>query len=238
MASLPFTVLDEVSAFLAGSPLTTVIGGEDARSAGDEVIETRDPGSGRLWPPSTRCSRRTSTRQSAPWPPPSSVPVGRPCCGRSGRAAAPPGRRRGSESRGHRPDRARSTPARSSPRPPATWRTSSRRWATSRGMSLHVPRHAARPIPKARSLDGAVPLGPVRIHLPLELPVPADRLGHRPRVGGGQHRRRQAGRGHAAVGDLLGPARARGGHSRRRNQRRPRPGEDRRGRGACPPIPA
>ncbi len=47
MVSIPFEVLAEVSAFLAESPLTAVIGGQDARSAGGETLETRDPGSGR-----------------------------------------------------------------------------------------------------------------------------------------------------------------------------------------------
>ncbi len=39
-------LLPEVTEFLSGSPLTTVIGGRDAASSGGEVISSMDPGSG------------------------------------------------------------------------------------------------------------------------------------------------------------------------------------------------
>ena len=47
-AQFPTGLLNEVSAFLAESPLTAVIGGQNARSAHGAVLQTRDPGSGRL----------------------------------------------------------------------------------------------------------------------------------------------------------------------------------------------
>ena len=89
-------------------------------------------------------------------------------------------------------------------------------------MALHVQRRRPLAVAGHEAWTRAAAVGPLRFHLPLEFPHPADRLGHFAGLGGRQYRGHQAGRGHAAVGDLPGPAGPGGGHSRRRDQRRPR----------------
>ena len=86
---------------------------------------------------------------------------------------------------------------------------------------------------------GPLAVGAVRVHLPLELPAAAGGLEHLARPGRRQHRGHQAGRGHAALDALLGPAGPRGRHPRRRDQRRARLRQpDRRGAGLASGPPA
>jgi len=64
-------------------------------------------------------------------------------------------------------------------------------------MAQHVQR---------RNVLAVAAVGRLRLHLPVELPLPADRLGHLAGAGRRQHRGHQAGRGHAAVGHLPRPS--------------------------------
>ena len=204
-----------------------MIGGQDVESSHGETLTTRDPGSRNRWPRSTPCSRTT-------W-------IGR--CRRRQQAFDTSGWPRLSPNeRGVLLHRLADAVEKRKPiiaqiealdagkilaqaEGDVQNFVDTLRYYTEPGAARPAPQPAGRRRP--RGLDRAAAVGAVRVHLPLELPHPAGRLEHLAGPGRRQHGGDQAGRGHAAVGDLPGPAGPRGRHPRRRDQRRARLGRRR-----------
>ena len=221
-ARLPIEALPEVAAFLGQSPLSGVIGGEDVMASNGAVFCTRDPGSGQ--PLAEVAAMQADDVDRA-------VQAAQQAFDTTGWPRLQPNERGvllhrladAVESRKTIMAQIESLDAGKIPAQ-AEWDVqnfvNTLRYYTDMALARPAPQPVGRRRP--RGLDGAAAVGTVRVYLPLEFSHAADGLEPFARPGRRQHGGGQAGRGHAAVGDLPGPAGPRSRHSRRRDQRRAR----------------
>ena len=239
MATATSELLPEVSAFLDCDLQRPLVGGKETAASGEDAFETHDPGSGETLATVPNFPRRDVD---------AAVAAAQQAFDKSGWATLPP------NERGALLHRLADEVERRIPiiAPDRSSRCGQDRSASAQGdvanfvatmryfadMAQHINRRNRAGRERPRSLDDAASVGAVRFYLPVELSVPAHRLGNCAGAGGRQHGRHQAGRGHAAVGHLFEPPRERSRLAGWRDQRRhrhsaKRPGPPYRGTPAC-----
>ena len=177
MATVMSELLPEVDKFLSKSLQRPLVGGKEIEASDGSTFETHDPGSGEVL---ATVPNLTAKDVDA------AVAAAQKAFDKSGWATLPPNERGvmlhrladAIEKRNPIIGQIESLDAgKLEAHAKATSPTSSPRFVTSPTCPTHRPPQCARGH-RPRSLDGAPALGPLRFHLPLELPVHADRLGH------------------------------------------------------------